>query len=425
MIKRILLFLFLFLFIHSSHAQNLLRRFYIKGTIYGVQPNTLYAFGESSDRKVLLDSVKIEDGKSFDMMVKTRSYPGFIYISSNIEPFEDPLLFYISENCDTIKFVSRGTKFIDSISFLHNPDNTLLYSFLKLRKKYSNKTDKESIKRYDKEILSFKPKTGSNQSVQFLYDYFLLRKNLQQPDPEKNLIKTSLIKINQHIELLNTDILEYIFQKFINMHEQKNAYQTEMEITLQDTFLNLMKSHLFKQALVLKFGNIFVSYLTYNKYYTALGNYISNASYIPTEYEPDRRPKLIPGINIPSIKGLSLQGAPVDINDSGSEYKIIFIWSPECDHCARSMPDMNAIYEERKGSNIQFYGFSTLKLDSTNNSILKWENSAMIYLGWENEFLQTYSINYTPVILLLDKHNNIIDIPEDGNKLRISLLKLQ
>ena len=130
-------------------------------------------------------------------------------------------------------------------------------------------------------------------------------------------------------------------------------------------------------------------------------------------------------MNIPSIKGLSLQGNPVDINDALSEYKIIFIWSPECDHCARSMPDMNAIYEERKNSNIQFYGFSTLKLDSTTDHILKWKNSAMILLGWENEFLQKYAINYTPVILLLDKNNSIIDVPDDAIKLRIALLKLK
>lgn len=86
---------------------------------------------------------------------------------------------------------------------------------------------------------------------------------------------------------------------------------------------------------------------------------------------------------------------------------------------------MNAIYDERKESNIQFYGYSILKLDSTTNHILKWKNSAMLLLGWENEFLQKYGINYTPVILLLDKNNNIIGAPEDGIKLRIALLKLK
>ena len=156
-----------------------------------------------------------------------------------------------------------------------------------------------------------------------------------------------------------------------------------------------------------------------------MGNYISNASYIQAEYEQKVLPKLNEGENVASIKGLSLQGKSVDINDFESDYKIIFIWSPDCDHCAKSMPEMNAIYEERKQSNIQFYGYSILKLDSTTDRILKWENSSMILLGWENEFLQKYGINYTPVILLLDKNNNIIETLEDGIKLRIALLKLK
>ena len=91
----------------------------------------------------------------------------------------------------------------------------------------------------------------------------------------------------------------------------------------------------------------------------------------------------------------------------------------------KSMPEMNLIYEERKQSNIQFYGFSILKLDSSTQHILKWENSANILLGWENVFLQKYAINYTPIILLLDKNNNIIANLEDGLKLRIALLKLK
>ena len=168
-----------------------------------------------------------------------------------------------------------------------------------------------------------------------------------------------------------------------------------------------------------------MSYLTRYSYYTALNNYVSNASYILAEYEPEIRPKLIAGETIPNIKGVTLKGEVVDINLVESDYKVIFIWSPECSHCAASMPDMNAIYEERKNSTIQFYGFSTLKLDSTTEHILKWKNSLMILLGWENEFLQKYYINYTPVILLLDRNNIIIDVPDDAIKLRIALLKLK
>jgi len=422
MLKRIFFFSFLISFIHSSDAQNFLKRFYIKGTLSDIKTEKLYAFEESINGKVLLDSVSISNGKQFELMVKTRNYPGFIYLCSTTEIFQEPLIFFISENCDTIKFNSRGTSFIDSISFI-NSDNTLLYRHLKLEKKYANKTDKESLKKYAKELSSLKTGNEKHPSSKFLYTYFLIKHDLKTPN--RTVAKESLIKINQQIELLNSDILEIVFANYIQTFENKNSHQTEMEITLQDSFLNLMKSHLFKQTLVVKFGTIFISYLQQKKYYTALGNYLSNAPYIPAEYEPVVYPKLIAGENIPSIKGLSFQGNPVDINEINSEYKIIFIWSPDCEHCMKSMPDMNLIYEERKQSNIQFYGFSILKLDSSTQQILKWGNSANILLGWENVFLQKYAINYTPIILLLDKNNNIIANLEDGLKLRIALLKLK
>ena len=425
MIKRILLFSFLFVLVSSADAQKFIKRFYIKGTLHNVKSTKLYAFGESTGGKVLLDSVDITSGKQFKLMVKTRSYPGFIYLSSNIESFQEPLFFYIDGSSDTIQFESFGTKFIDSITFIKNPANLVLYQLLKLEKIYLNSTDKKSQNKYLKELNNLQSMSDDNLSTQFLYNYFSLKYKLKTATTDRSIVKTSLIKINQHIDLLNTDILDYVFDKFIKNFESKSKLQTEMEITLQDTFLNMLKSYVFKEQLVLKFGNIFISYLTHKSYYTALGNYISNASYIQAEYEQKVWPKLIAGEKIEPIKGLSLKGNKVDVNEFESDYKVVFIWSPDCDHCAKSMPEMNAIYEERKQSNIQFYGFSILKLDSTTDNILKWKNSNMIFLGWENEFLQKYGINYTPVILLLDKNNTIIEAPEDGIKLRIALLKLR
>ncbi len=388
------------------------------GTLHDIRSEKLYVFGESVNGKYLLDSVSISNGKPFELMVKTKSFSGFIYLSSSTEIFQEPLMLFISANSDTIKFESRGTSFIDSIRFKNNPDNTLLYQFLKTEKQYSNALELQ--KKYLKELLALKNNHSKNPCAIFLYNYFSIKQELKLPMS----VRLCLIKINQYPELFNSDILEFAFKDFIQNFESRTS-KTMMEITLQDSFLNLMKSYVFKQALVIKFGSIFIAYLSHKNYYTALGNYLSNAPYIEAEYVPEVHPKLVIGENIPSIKGLSLQGTPTDINSIESAYKVIFIWSPECEHCAQSMPEMNALYEEKKQGNIQFYGYSILKLDSTTSQILKWKNSSMILLGWENEFLQKYAINYTPIILVLDKNNTIIDTAEDGIKLRIALLKLK
>jgi hypothetical protein len=195
MIKRILLFSFLLILVDSVFAQKFLKRFYIKGTLHNVKSTKLYAFGESTGGKVLLDSINISSGKQFELMVKSRSYPGFIYLSSNVESFQEPLFFYIGGNSDTIQFESYGTKFIDSITFIKNPDNAILYKLLKLEKTYSNSTDKKLQNKFQKELENLNSMADDHLPTQFLCNYFSLKYKLKTATSDHSIVKTSLIKI--------------------------------------------------------------------------------------------------------------------------------------------------------------------------------------------------------------------------------------
>jgi thiol-disulfide isomerase/thioredoxin len=159
-----------------------------------------------------------------------------------------------------------------------------------------------------------------------------------------------------------------------------------------------------------------------NGLYYALNEYLLNITDSTTSYTGK---DLKPGIQVSNLKGKSQEGFLLDVATFKSEFKLIFIWSPECGHCNNMIEQLNQIYGMVNNNLIEFFSYSVLELDKlTNYTPFKWNKSSTLIKGWNNSFLIKYSINYTPLLLILNKNNTVIGVFAELNEMNDALVNL-
>lgn len=410
----------------------------------------MFALCESERGKMLIDSSKVVNGYFF-ISLYLKQYTGFIYLQGDNDFVTNPLMLYVSgKQNDTIEVKSTGINYNDSLCFKNSTSNELFYQLLKIFNLYAFKLYfvKELLKNYPlmddvylankqlydnllkqfkKEHNLFQTKIKKVEWLQTLANYALVQKELfldtYLDKPNYLLIKRCLFRVNEDTALLNTDILEHVFRKFTMSVYNDSLPQMQMEKIMQDSFYSLINTYPFKRLLLKKFGGMYLDFLSQHDYYESITDYLPIFVNKQTS-NPNFKPKLAVGEKIKTIRGLSQQGYFIDINDFKSDYKLILIWSPECEHCVKTVSELDKLYEQVKKNIVEFYSFSVLKYDSNYKNVFAWKKSAYLPNSRENTFLKTYSINYTPVILLLNKENVIIDIPPDAQRLSMILGKL-
>lgn len=419
----------------------------VKAHFGNIKSEKIYALCESQNGKMLLDSAKVLNNE-FSFTINTKNYNGFIYLQGEEDFTQNPFVFFVNNNQkDTIFISSPSTVNLDSLRFKNSDANQLYHEGLKSLSKNSFKLyflksvlknyhlrdniyetnlklNNNALKQYKKNNKKLQSKLKNlptlahyfKISEEFFYDVYY-----DQSDYSK--LKHWLTQINNDTNLLNTDILEHVFKKFTTIVYNDSIPQLRMEKLLQDSFYSLINSFAINKKVLNKFGGIYLYFATQKSYYDAITDYIKkySVSNLTTTLE---KPKLVVGEKIKTIKGTSQQGYLVDINDFKSSYKLILIWSPECQHCLKTIKELDQIYSNIKKGAIGFYSFTPLKLDSSYKNVFTWNKSAVMNKGWENEFLTKYAINYTPLILILNNDNVIIEIPNDAEKLTMVLGKL-
>ncbi len=112
---------------------------------------------------------------------------------------------------------------------------------------------------------------------------------------------------------------------------------------------------------------------------------------------------------------------PMHISDFKKKYNVVFIWSTDCGHCRQALHSLNEIYIDYKNMPLQFYSFNIEPIDATVLDTLNWKIKSILQGGWNNSFLISHGINYTPLILLLNDKGIIISQPSDINDLKTNL----
>lgn len=425
MSKRIACIIISLILYLQPHAQmNPFRNICLKGNVQGKNSDQLLAYYESYYGKTLLDSFP---ASKFNKSLLTNAVPGFIYVYGNKEKPSKPLVLFVSDLTDTIEFYSNSGMNYDSILFKNDQVNSLFYEYLRNRNKLSgsqNSPNEKLWNDFEKENSNIIKKLKKKRASAFLAEYITVQHDIQKmwyfQKSDYGQIKKILLKIDKNPALLNTDIPDSLFLRFVSA-----IYCPEnFEKIIEDSFFNLFNGYPFINDVITKFGFLYSSYLFTHAYNTAIQNYYTKFANNPAYYHIANAPKLIKGEKITDIKGVRPGGQLVSIHDFKSTYKVIFIWAPDCSHCLASLPGMNEVYRKFKSERISFVSMSVIKLDSAFGNPFEWKDSYEIQYGWRNEFLVKYAIAYTPVILLIDKKDRVITVETEPSTLSQRLSEL-
>ncbi len=119
-----------------------------------------------------------------------------------------------------------------------------------------------------------------------------------------------------------------------------------------------------------------------------------------------------PDFNLKDTKGNDFNFYTFKTN---AKYKLLFIWSADCDHCKDKKEKLKAWYD--KPDNKNKLDIIAVSLDETETEIPVWEETIKNLPDWihlravggaNSLFAYDYAIIATPVILLIDSKTNII-----------------
>lgn len=96
-----------------------------------------------------------------------------------------------------------------------------------------------------------------------------------------------------------------------------------------------------------------------------------------------------------------------------NKYTIVFIWISWCAHCQKTVPKMNALYEQYKKKGLGIFAISLDEEESKWKTALAehqttWLNVAELVPLKQSKVAQNYSITTTPAIFILDKDGKIV-----------------
>ena len=112
----------------------------------------------------------------------------------------------------------------------------------------------------------------------------------------------------------------------------------------------------------------------------------------------------------PDVTANDPSGQPRTIYEMKSPYIIIYMWNPDCEHCAVQTPQLVRNYPAWKSQGIDVYGIAV------NTEDAKWRNTIKKYgMPWVNVFDKTnksiygkYYVDNTPEIYVLNPDRTII-----------------
>jgi thiol-disulfide isomerase/thioredoxin len=113
-----------------------------------------------------------------------------------------------------------------------------------------------------------------------------------------------------------------------------------------------------------------------------------------------------------NVWGTAENGTRYALHDIKSQLKIVYIYSPDCEHCQEETPKLAAFYNEWRSRGVEIFSIASMA------EVGKWKDFRKKYgVNWaqdvidpqlESQYHMKYHIDITPEIYLLDKNNIII-----------------
>lgn len=334
----------------------------------------------SVDNQLLYDAMKFEDGQRQLFQINAQKMAGLKPGDSN----------YLQLKAEQDRLIDERQAYLDKI-FKENP-NSLFTSF----KRAGQNPDVRDC---------FKP-DGTMDTARYTYNYrvrfwngtdFNDERLLYTPVVSKMLSRyiTELTPQNQDsivkysISLVDrvTDKPEFLkyFANWIVLHYDPK------ESTLMDP-----------QAV---FVNMIERYFTYDKAFWSDSSEVFALQQRAYEMSASLVGKKAPDVNAPGPDGTLLS-----LYSKKAPYVVVYMWNPDCEHCAEQTPKLVQLYNQMKDKGFDVYGIAVNTEDD------KWRASMKKYgMPWTNVFDPTnksiygkYYVDNTPEIYLLDANRTII-----------------
>ena len=277
-------------------------------------------------------------------------------------------------------------------------------------------------------VPEFDMSTDEGKTLRYRYFKEHWLDNIDLSDP--CLVRTSLLnsKVMTYLEKLTPQIPDSIIQS-IDMIIEKASGNEDTKRNWLSTLLNK-----YANSKVIGMDAVYVHMIF--KYYAKgdtpwveeekLLEMIDNA----TKIEPLLIGKIAPNIALPTLdieatlKAKETEesenkkfvlGDKLDLHAVDSDFKVLFIWAPDCGHCKKSMPKMIEFYDKFEERGVKMYSICHQNYKKTPDcadfiterpGMLKWINVTDPY--FRSRYQTIYNVKSTPQVYILDDKNEIL-----------------
>ncbi len=153
------------------------------------------------------------------------------------------------------------------------------------------------------------------------------------------------------------------------------------------------------------FVNMIERYFTYDKAFWSDSSEVFALQQRAYEMSASLVGKKAPEVNVPGT-----DGKPISLYAKKAPYVVVYMWNPECEHCAEQTPKLVTLYNQMKDKGFDVYGIAV------NTDDAAWRAAIKKYgMPWTNVFDPTnksiygkYYVDNTPEVYLLDSDRTII-----------------
>ncbi|MBW8050407.1 MAG: DUF5106 domain-containing protein [Cytophagales bacterium] len=110
-----------------------------------------------------------------------------------------------------------------------------------------------------------------------------------------------------------------------------------------------------------------------------------------------------------------------------ARFTILCFWDPDCGHCKKTIPKLEAVYQKYKRDDVEIYGVCTEAVLTKCIAFIEKYNLTWLNVAdpcYQNNFRADYDISSTPKIFLLDENKKIIAKQLDVKQLDDFLARL-
>jgi len=112
----------------------------------------------------------------------------------------------------------------------------------------------------------------------------------------------------------------------------------------------------------------------------------------------------------PDVRAQDVNGQYKSIYEMTAPIIVVFMFSPDCEHCQEQAPEIQRIYEKWKGKGVDFYGISVNTTDAEWRAFVKKQGFTFtnVFDPTNRAIYGKYYVDITPELYILNKDRTIV-----------------